>query len=348
MALTDDDRDGLIPPRPAYGLAVKPQPRPCAVVVVGSITVDVTAVTPRRPGPGETVLGRGLTMVPGGKGANQAVAAARAGAPTRLVGCVGDDLFRDLVLDGLGAEGVNISAVATVAGPTGVAHIRVDASGENDIVMVPLANDALTPERVQATLELGGAAVLLLQLEIPTATAVLAARLGHERGLLVVLDPAPAPTEALDEQVWAWVDVVTPNETEAAVLTGVPVVDAASAAVAGRWFLDRGVRTAVVTMAAQGACVVTAAGAVLYPPFDVEVRDSTAAGDAFAGHLGASLASGIPWGAALERAMAGGALAVTVAGASPSLPTAAAVDELLRRTRNRPAPLALPQPPPGQ
>lgn len=308
------------------------------VVVVGSITADVTTFSERLPSRGETVLGRAVTIVLGGKGANQAVGAARAGAPTWLVGCVGDDLFRAVVLDGLATEGIDTAGVSVVAAATGVAHIRVDATGENDIVVVPLANDELTPARAEAALDAIGddAGVLLLQLEIPTATAVHAAHLGHARGLMVILDPAPAPITPLDPEVWASVDVVTPNETEAALITGVPVTDVDSAARAGRWFIDRGVGTAVITLAGQGACVVTNGASVHHAPFVVAPVDTTAAGDAFVGQLGACLAAGAGWDTALERAMAAGALAVTVAGASPSLPTTEVVDAFLANSGARP------------
>ncbi len=310
------------------------------VVVVGSITADVTSFSERLPVRGETVLGHDFTLLTGGKGANQAIAAARAGTATWLAACVGSDLLAGVVLDGLSVEGVDTSSVLTVPGPTGVAHIRVDASGENDIVMVPLANAHLTPQRAEQALDGVGdrAGVLLLQLEIPVATAVHAARLGRERGYIVILDPAPAPVHPLDPAVWSFIDVVTPNEAEAGRLTGVPVVDFESAARAGQWFLDRGVRAAVVTLAGQGACVVTSEGAVHHPSFAVDPVDTTAAGDAFAGQLGACLAAGMAWEAALVRAMAAGALAVTVAGASPSLPTAAEVDTFLARVHAPPSP----------
>jgi ribokinase len=306
--------------------------RPGEVVVVGSISVDVTAFSQRLPAPGETVLGDSLTMVLGGKGSNQAVAAARAGARTSMVGCVGSDPFRDIALEGLLAEGIDASAVAVLDGATGVAHIRVDASGENDIVVVPLANARLTPEHVETALadvDEPGDAVLLLQLEVPHDAVRHAARLGWERGLTVVLDPAPAPTTAFPEAFWGAIEVVTPNETEARLITGVAVTDADSAARAGRWFVDRGVVRAVVTLAGQGAVVVTSDDVTRLTPYPVQAVDTTAAGDAFAGHLGAALAAGLPWDAALRRAMAAGALAVTVVGASPSLPTAAAVDAFL-------------------
>lgn len=299
------------------------------VLVVGSITADLTAFGPKRPRPGETILGSEFTLVLGGKGANQAVAAARAGARTSMVGCVGDDLFQDVVLQGLRAEGVATEHVTTVPGATGIAHIRVDGAGENDIVMVPLANSSLSEEKVEAAIRSAQdrAKVVLLQLEIPIKAAVHAARVARELGMSVVLDPAPAAD--LDEEAWAFADVVTPNESEATALTGIEVNDMTSASKAGEWFIDRGVGHALITLGGQGAVSVHRNGAAELRPFPAVPVDTTAAGDAFAGTLGAGLAAGVGWDAAVERAMAAGALAVTVPGASPSLPTAHAVTALI-------------------
>lgn len=300
------------------------------VVVVGSITADVTAFGHRLPVPGETVLGESFTLVLGGKGANQALAAARAGASSTMIGCVGDDLFRDIVFGGLRDGGVDTSAVATVSGPTGVAHIRVDiTTGQNDIVIVPLANSSLTPDlaerQLRAVARIGD--VLLLQLEIPLETAVRAAVVGRELGMIVVLDPAPAAT--LPDEIWPVVDVVTPNEFEAAVLTGTTVSDVQSAEVAGRWFLDRGVHSALITLGEKGVVEVGKAGVQSRSAPKVQVVDTTAAGDAFAGNLGAGLANGLAWDESVNRGIHAGALAVTVAGASTSLPTAHAVDAFI-------------------
>ncbi|WP_286690579.1 ribokinase [Aeromicrobium sp. REDSEA-S38_B2] len=294
---------------------------PSGVLVIGSITADVTTFSQRLPRPGETILGDDLTLVLGGKGANQAVAAALAGADTQMVGCVGTDAFAELTRGGLAASGVDVTSVRTVDGPTGVAHIRVDASGENDIVMVPLANDHLGLADVDAGVAgaVGRASVLLTQLETPVDVMVRATRAARAAGMVAILDPAPAAP--LDDAVWAELDVVTPNETEATTLTGIPVVDVASAEQAGRWFVERGVAHAVVTLAAKGVVVVDADGARHFAAPAVEAVDTTAAGDAFAGYLGAGLASGLTLDAALPRAMAAGALAVTRRGASPSLPS---------------------------
>jgi len=303
---------------------------PSKVVVVGSITADVTAFGNRLPVPGETVIGESFTLVLGGKGANQAVSAARAGASAMMIGCVGDDLFRDTVLGGLSDGGVDTTAVMTVPGPTGVAHIRVDVTtGQNNIVIVPLANSALTPDlaeqQLRAVASIGD--VLLLQLEIPLETALRAALVGRELGMIVVLDPAPAAT--LPDEIWTVVDAVTPNESEATVLTGTTVTDVASAEVAGQWFLDRGVVSALITMGEQGVVEVNGAGVQRLSAPKVRVVDTTAAGDAFAGNLGAGLANGLSWDASVNRGIHAGALAVTVAGASTSLPTAQAVDAFI-------------------
>lgn len=299
------------------------------VVIVGSVTADVTTFSQRLPARGETVLGDQFTMMLGGKGANQAVAAGRAGARTSFVGCVGDDLFRDLVIDGLSEAGVDLTHLRTVPGPTGIAHIRVDASAQNDIVMVPLANAELNTAQIDAALDAlsATASVLLTQLETPSAlTAHITAR-GRELGFTVILDPAPAA--ALPADVWGNIDIVTPNETEASILSGIQVTDAVTAERAGRWFLAQGVGAAVITLAEQGSCVVTADGAELVPPLPVEAVDTTAAGDAYAGYLGAALANGAPLTDAVRLATAAGALTVTKQGASPSLPLRRDVDAFL-------------------
>ncbi|MET8987378.1 ribokinase [Nonomuraea wenchangensis] len=302
---------------------------PHGVVVVGSISADVTAFTRRLPRRGETVLGDDVAVVLGGKGANQAVAAARAGAPTWLVGCVGTDPFGEIVSSALRSHGVALSEVRSVGNRTGVAHIRVDASGENDIVMTPLANADLSAEMVDESIRAvrGKASVLLLQLEIPAEIACHAAEAGARAGLTVVLDPAPA--RPLPDRVWPHVAIVTPNESEAGALTGVEVVDVESAERAAAWFLDRGVRHALITLGSAGAVSVTTERTRHFPAYAVAPVDTTAAGDAFTGFLGAALAAGLDTATAVRRGMAAGALATTLPGASPSLPDRRSVDELL-------------------
>lgn len=299
------------------------------VVIVGSVTADVTTFSQRLPARGETILGDEFTLMLGGKGANQAVAAGRSGARTSFVGCVGDDLFHDLVVDGLTAAGVDLAHLRTVTGPTGIAHIRVDASAQNDIVMVPLANAALSTEQIDEALAALAptTSVLLTQLETPSALTAHITSRGREHGMTVILDPAPAAE--LAAEIWRSIDIVTPNETEASLISGIQVTDAASAERAGHWFLEQGVGAAVITLAGQGSCVVTAEGATVVPPFPVEAVDTTAAGDAYAGYLGAALASGAALTDAVRLATAAGALTVTKQGASPSLPHRADVEAFL-------------------
>lgn len=306
--------------------------KPEGVVVVGSITTDVTAFSRRLPHRGETVLGDDVTLVLGGKGANQAVAAARAGAPTWLVGCVGKDPFGEIALSALRSHGVALTEIRPVGDRTGVAHIRVDTSGENDIVMAPLANSDLNADMVDESIRAvrDKAGVLLLQLEIRTEVACHAAEAAARAGLTVVLDPAPA--QPLPDRIWPHVTVVTPNESEAGALTGVEVVDDESAERAAAWFLDRGVRHALITLGAAGALSVTAERTRRFPAYPVVPVDTTAAGDAFTGFLGAALAAGLDTGTAISRAMAAGALATTRPGASPSIPDRKAVDELVSST----------------
>jgi len=305
------------------------QPARTGVVIVGSVTADVTTFSQRLPARGETILGDQFTLLLGGKGANQAVAAGLAGARTSFVGCVGDDLFHDLIVDGLSGAGVDLTHLRTVPGPTGIAHIRVDASAQNDIVMVPLANAQLSAEQIDAALEALAptTSVLLTQLETPASLTLHITQRARQLGMTVVLDPAPAAT--LDAEVWRSIDIVTPNETEATLISGIEVTDAASAEEAGRWFLAQGVGSAVITMAEKGSCVVTAEGTSFIEPIPVEPIDTTAAGDAYAGYLGAALAEGWKLADATRLASAAGAIAVTRQGASPSLPRRSEVDALL-------------------
>ena len=301
------------------------------VIVVGSITADVTTFSTRLPRRGETIFGDDVTLVLGGKGANQAVAAARAGARVQLVGCVGTDAFQALVLDGLKSDGVVTEHLRIIEGATGVAHIRVDDTGENDIVIVPKANSSLSIEQVSVALEeiTPTSAVLLAQLEVPAPVVLQAIKLARSAGLITVLDPAPAPVIPLPVEMWSSVDIATPNEIEATTITGIEVTDVASAIAAGQWFVDRGTCAALITLASAGAVLVTADGSSTFDALPVTAVDTTAAGDAFAGFLGAGLARGDSLDVALHSALAAGALAVTRRGASPSLPLRTEVDELL-------------------
>lgn len=300
------------------------------VLVVGSVSADLTAFSARPPEPGETLRGDSFTLALGGKGANQAVAAARAGAPTSFIACVGDDTFGTMVRRELVDAGVGVGELRTVPGETGIAHIRVDASGENSIVIVPGANDALDEATVVRGIRDSAvtSSVLLTQLETPARLTVSILRTARDAGVTTILDPAPAAP--LDADVWALVDLVTPNETEARMLTGIVVDSEESAVEAGRWFLERGVGAVLITRGGAGTTLVTADQVETFPALEVEPVDTTAAGDAFAGALGAALAGGRSLEAAIRFGAAAGALAVTKRGASPSIPTAAEIERLLR------------------
>jgi ribokinase len=298
-----------------------------AVVVFGSINMDLVARTPRLPAPGETITGHTFFTVPGGKGANQAVAAARLGVPTRMVGRVGQDVFAPTLLASLADAGVDTAGVVETAGPSGVAAIAVDDRAENTIVVVPGANGEVGEAdlgRLESALD--GARALLLQLEIPLAAVVAAARAARRRGVTVILDPAPA--RELPADLYALADIITPNETEAELLLGFPVRDEQAAARATHELLERGVGRVVIKMGGRGAYAADATGGALAPAFAVTPVDTVAAGDAFNGGLAAALSEGLPFAEALRWGLAAGAISVTRAGAQSSMPSRA---ELLAR-----------------
>jgi len=304
------------------------------IVVVGSSNTDLVVTLPALPKPGETLLGGDLLTAQGGKGANQAVAAARLGAAVTLVGCVGDDDFGATSLAQYAREGMDTSRIRVVAGaPSGVALIFVGATGENMIAVAPGANLSLTTADIEAAAPVIQAAdVLLLQLETPLATVLSAARLAHAAGVKVILNPAPA--QPLAASLLALVDVLTPNEREALLVSGLPA-DAAPAAAAAH-LQSLGVKTVVVTLGAAGALVKDAAHpAFTVPSFRVPAVDTVAAGDAFNGGLAVALAQDQPLAAAVRFANAVAALAVTRPGAQSSLPSAQEVAAFLEAKRGQ-------------
>ena len=291
------------------------------IVVVGSSNTDLVVTLPALPKPGETLLGGDLLTAQGGKGANQAVAAARLGAAVTLVACVGDDDFGAASLAQYAREGMDTSQIRVAAGtPSGVALIFVGASGENMIAVAPGANLRLTTADIEAAAPvIQTADVLLLQLETPLATVLSAARLAHAAGVKVILNPAPA--QPLPASLLALVDVLTPNEREALLVSGLPAT--ATPMAAAEHLHNLGVKTIVVTLGAAGALVKTAGHAAFtVPSFRVPAVDTVAAGDAFNGGLAVALAQGQPLAAAVRFANAVAAVAVTRPGAQSSLPSA--------------------------
>jgi ribokinase len=280
------------------------------VVVVGSFMMDLVARTPRLPRPGETVIGDSFAQFLGGKGFNQAIAAARAGADVAMVGRVGDDPFGRQFLAALDAEGIDRRGVSVdLDEGTGVGLPVVEASGQNAIVVIPRANHRLTPALLPVEV-LTSASVVLLQWELPAGVTAAAARIAKEAGATVVLNPAPAVGDLRDYE--GLIDVLVPNETEAAVLGKVDGVDL------------------VLTLGDKGALVRCGGVETRLDPHDVDCIDTVGAGDAFCGALCAALAAGATLPEAARLGNAAGALAVTREGAEPSMPRRAEVDALLR------------------
>ncbi|WP_018912853.1 ribokinase [Thiomonas sp. FB-6] len=285
--------------------------------VVGSINMDVVVEVERAPAPGETVLGSDYRLHPGGKGANQAVAAARLGAPVAMIGCLGHDAYGDALYQTLRREQIALEHVRRVDTPSGAAFITVERGGQNRIVVAPGANAQLGPEQLPADLEAGG--WLLLQLEVPRETVTAAARRVRAAGGRVVLNAAPAaPLPAVLAEA---VDVLVVNETEAGALLGLPPPAHAEEAlqVAARLRTPRS--TVIVTLGAGGSVWSGPTGQGSVAALPVEVIDTTACGDAYVGALAWALSSGQPLTRAVELANANGALAATREGAQPSLPT---------------------------
>jgi ribokinase len=305
------------------------------ITVIGSLNMDLVTQTNKIPAPGETVIGGDLLTVPGGKGANQAVAAARLGAEVSMVGRVGNDIFAGQLLDNLTAVSVNHQyVIKDPEAATGIALIVIDTAGENVIVVAPGANGRLSPADIDAAeTAIQASDLILLQLEIPLPTVLHAAHLARKHGVRVILNPAPA--RALPDELLALVDMLIPNESETALLTGLPTTNSTEIEAAAAKLRQSGVGTVILTLGERGALLAGEKGIIHFPPFVPEkVVDTTAAGDGFVGGLATALAEGksvvaaVPWGNAT------GSLAVTRMGAQPSLPGREAVEALLAKATN--------------
>jgi ribokinase len=302
-------------------------PRLC---VVGSSNIDLIFRTPRLPRPGETLAGHAFRLDFGGKGANQAVMAARLGAFVAVVSRVGRDVFGEQTLANYRREGIDTAHVSVDdSRPTGVASIAVDDAARNCILFVPGANLGLSPEHVRgAAAAVRAAAVLLCQLEVPQETVLEAFRLARAAGVRTVLNPAPAA--ALPDELLRLADVCVPNEPELEALTGHPAATLDQAEAGARVLARRGPGALVVTLGARGALVLEGDAVEHVPAVPVQALDPTGAGDAFIGALGVSLAAGLPLRAAVRRANAVAALSVTRLGAQASFPSRAEVEQFLQ------------------
>ncbi|HEX8834870.1 MAG TPA: ribokinase, partial [Abditibacteriaceae bacterium] len=301
----------------------------CDVVVIGSSNMDMVVRCSELPLPGQTILGNDFVMNPGGKGANQAVAAAKLGAKTQLVARLGNDVFAEASCRSFSEVGLGMDYVVRDEGTaSGVALIFVDETGENQIVVAPGANTLLTPADVDAALPaIEQAKVMILQLEIPMETVRHAARLAVEHKTKVILNPAPArilPRDLLEN-----VDIIIANETEILVLTGAEEVGIHTATVACRPLLDSGVESVITTLGKEGAVITSGSGASRVPGFKVRAIDTTSAGDTFAGAIACALSEGVDLENAVRFGNAAAALSATKQGAQISMPSRAEVDEMV-------------------
>lgn len=298
------------------------------ILVVGSINMDLAVRCPHIPAPGETVLGTSLVESPGGKGANQAVAAGRLGGSVAMIGCLGDDAYGRALRRSLEGASVRTDLTNEVGDRSGVALIEVSDRGDNSIVVVSGANAMLTPELVERAVDAAPQAqAMLLQLEIPLETVCAAASIARARGLRVLLDPAPA--RPLPDSLLADVDILLPNQGEAGALAGVSVISRVEAVEAARLLLARGPRAVVLKLGADGALIVDSAGARHIAGHAVQAVDTTAAGDCLGGALAVALVEGRGLDDAVAFANAAAAISTTRPGAQRSLPTREDVERLL-------------------
>ncbi len=298
------------------------------ILVIGSSNTDMTVKAGKLPSPGETVMGGKFSMGRGGKGANQAVAAKRLGGDVVFVCKVGRDLFGESSVKSYQEEKIDTSYILYSEQPSGVALINVDADGENSISVAPGANMKFTPGDV-AGLEdvIRSAAILVLQLEIPVETVVEAARIASEAGVYVILNPAPAC--CLPSEIFKYVSLLIPNETEAGQISGINVTDGSSAQEAACVMMEKGVKNVIITLGSKGSVIYSEEGAEMIPSRKVKAADTTAAGDTYCGALSVALAEGKSLREAAEFATAASSIAVTRHGAQESIPSRPEVDRLM-------------------
>lgn len=315
------------------------------IAVIGSLSMDLVLTMPKLPQVGETLKGNSFNTFVGGKGNNQALAMARLGARTAMLGKLGKDTYAEAILSCLSENGVecrHMLSAETVG--TGIANIWVNSKGENEIVIIANSNGELKPSDIDEQVGIfEDATLLVMQLEIPLETVIYAAEQARAKGIAVLLNPAPAPVGGLPQELLSKIDYIVPNETETEILTGIDPSDEVKALAAGKALLDKGIGCAILTLGARGAVIIAkepfekaendAANSIFYkftPAPPVKVIDSTAAGDAFVGGMAAALSRGESLSQAVAEGCAAGSLACTKAGAAPSLPSRLELDKLLK------------------
>ncbi|HEY9096185.1 MAG TPA: ribokinase [Hydrogenophaga sp.] len=297
-----------------------------SILVLGSLNMDVVVRVSRAPVGGETIEGKSVAYLPGGKGGNQAVSCARQGASVHLIGQVGDDAHGAALRAALAQDGIHHGDVCVdPAEATGVAVVMVDDQAQNRIVVVPGANGRLSPDPPMLAARLQGADWLVMQLEVPLAAVQVAAEQARANACRVVLNPSPSQT--LPDGLWPRIDTVVLNESEAQALTQIAVSSPDEAATAAQWFLSHGVRQVVVTLGAQGAVATDAQGSRFHPALPVNAVDTTAAGDTFLGALVVALARGDTLDDGVSMGLRAASLCVQTVGAQPSIPSRAAVSK---------------------
>lgn len=307
-----------------------------AITVMGSFIVDLMARAPHLPEHGETVKGSHFQIGPGGKGSNQGVAASRSGASVTMITKIGADPFAQIALDSFQREGMDMRYVMQDERyPTGTALIMVDENtSENKIVVTTGACEHIAPQEIEAARQhIENSRVLLTQLETNLDAVEMAVDIAHARGITVILNPAPAPLHPLPDELLAKIDILTPNETEAGILSGVKVETMEDAGRAARVLKAKGIKHVIITMGGKGALVHTDAGQYVVEPLKVKVVDTTGAGDAFNGGLATALAEGKDIAQAVAFANATGALSVTRVGTAPSMPYRDEIETLLQSAR---------------
>jgi ribokinase len=289
------------------------------IIVIGSANTDMVVKTNELPLPGETKLGGTFFMNAGGKGANQAVAAARLGGDVRFVSKVGNDIFGEQTVNGLRKEGVNSDFVfVDEKSPSGIALITVNAAGENCIVVAPGANANLLPADISLVNNIEEAEIILIQLEIPMDTIAFVVKAAKARQQRVIINPAPA--QLLSDEVLDGLFLITPNETEASLLTGITVEDEITASRAAGIFLRKGVQNVIITLGSKGAYFQNEQEHFILPAPVVKALDTTAAGDTFSGALSVAVTEGMDWISAIQFAVKAASISVTRLGAQASVP----------------------------